>query len=134
MRLVASHAAFRLHRSMLESEWPGLIGMAAEAQHVLGSGGTQLMGKKTTMRVVTVGAADQPFIHAMVEGLGEIGLNFEMAGVAELGLRRPQQLAVDFGVMNGMAVDTANVVLQMLGTQEVGVFLTELVAAQAALG
>ena len=72
VRRVAGNATFRLHRSVLKSEWTGLIGMAIEADLVLRRSGAQLLGNETTVLVVAIAAVDEPFIHFVVKGLGEI--------------------------------------------------------------
>jgi len=134
MRRVARHAALGLDGSVLPGKWTCLVCMAVETNHVLGGGGTQLLRQKTAVLVVAIGAVDQALIHAMVERLGEIRLDFQMAAVTQGRLRRLQKLAIDLGRVHRMAVHAPNVVFQVLGAEKVGVLFSELMAAQAALG
>ena|SRR5947207_3442614 len=97
MRRVAGNAAFSFYRSMFPRERPCLVCMTVKADHVLGGGGTQLVGQESTVLVVAVGAVDQAFIHPMVEGLGKIRLDFQVAAITERRLGGFQKLPVDLG-------------------------------------
>ena len=44
------------------------------------------MGLHRAVRIVAIGALDQPFVHSMMERHFELGLLLKVAGVAELGL------------------------------------------------
>ena len=57
-----------------------------------------------------------------------------MAGVADLRLRGLKQLPLDFGMMCRMTIQTANIVLEVLRTQEIDVLFSKFMAAKAALG
>ena len=133
VRRVAGDAAFRLHRSVLKSEWTGFIGMAIEADLVLRRSGAQLLRDETTVLVVAIAAVNEPFIHFVVKGLGEIGTHIFVARIAQKWLRGLQQLGLHFGSMNGMAINAADSVLYVLGAHEIRVLLAEFMAAQAAL-
>lgn len=132
VRRVAGNAAFSLDGRVLPRKRTGLVGMAAEAHLVLRRGSAQLASQEPAVLVVAVAAVDQSFVDAMMEGLGEIGLYFLVAGVAQRRLRGLQKLPVDLGIVHGVAIHAAHVVLQVLGPQEVAVLFAKLVAAQAA--
>jgi hypothetical protein len=84
---MASHATLSLDRGVLKGKRPGFISVAGETNRVFRGGGTQLAPHKAAMLVVAIRAVDKPFIHAMVERLGKIRLDFKMAAVAQGGLR-----------------------------------------------
>src|SRR5262249_53657927 len=132
MWCMAGHATFGLDGSVLPGKRAGFVGVAAEAYLVLRRSGAQLLRQEPAVLVVTVGAKDQPFVHAMVKRLGENRLHFQVAGVAKGRLPRLEQLPVDFGSVDGVAVHTSHVVQQVRRAQEVRVLLAEFVAAQAA--
>lgn len=129
MRRMTGHASFRLHRRVLVSERPGLVGMAVKANHVLRGCGSELMRQETAVRIVAVIAGDQPFVDAMVERFGKVGFDLQVAGVAELRHDRLQQPRLDSGRMNAVTVNAAHVVLDMFGTEKIGVLLPELMTA-----
>lgn len=132
MRRVAGDASFCFHGRMFKDKWTRLFRVAGEADLVLRRGGTQLPGQETTMRVVAIRACQQAFIDAMVNRSGELRFYFSVAPVTEHRLGRHQQCAFHCGMMRRVAVNAAYVVLQVLRSQEVRVFFTELMAAQAA--
>jgi hypothetical protein len=63
------------------------------------------------VNVVTVAALQEPFIHAMVIGFGEVRLGRGVTAVAEVGLGTGQQVLRLFGMMRRMAIDASNVVV-----------------------
>ena len=130
---MAGDASFCFYRRMLEGEGPGLVRVAIEAELVLRSGRSQLMCKKTSMRVVAIAAVHQAFIYFVVEGLGKIRLHIEMAGVTKLRLSNFQQLCLNLGSVNGVAINAANIIFNVLRAQKIRVFLAKLMAAKAAL-
>ena len=69
----------------------------------------------------------------MVERLGEIGFNIEMAGVAKLWFLRLQEPGLHLWCVNGMAINAPDIILYVLGAQKVRVLLAKFMAAQAAL-
>src|SRR5579864_877172 len=85
------------------------------------------------MRIVAVGAFDQPFVHTMVERLGKVRLHLQVTAITELRLRYLQQLALHPRMVNGMAVNAPNIVLKMFRAQEVGMLFSKFMAAQATL-
>src|ERR1700753_4345306 len=114
MRRVTGHAAFSLDRSMLESKWARFIRVAIKAELILCVGRPQLMRKETAVRVVAIAASDKPFIHLVVEWLGEIGFNVKMTGEAQLWLLDLQEPGLNFGRVNGMGVNAADIILEVL--------------------
>ena len=70
----------------------------------------------------------------MMEGLGEIRLHFQMAAITERGQGRLQKLLLNLGMVYGVAIDASYIVLQVLGTQEVGMLFAKFVATQTTLG
>src|SRR5262249_59561006 len=61
----------------------------------------------------------------------ESRLRFQVAAVAKSGLCRLEQLPVDLGSVDGVAIHAPYVVQQVRRTKEVRVLLAEFVAAQA---
>lgn len=91
VRRVAGLAAFHLHDLMLEDKWPLLVRVASETHGVLRGRCTQLVRPFRAMRIVTVGALDQPFIYAVVERHRELRLLLQMARIAKFRLRLDEQ-------------------------------------------
>jgi len=81
--------------------------------------------------IVAVGALDQALVHAMMEGLGELGLDFRVARVAERRLAIHQQVLTLLGMVRRVTVNAAHVVEVVLGTSEVAMFFAVFVAPQA---
>ena len=69
---------------------------------------------------------------AAMEWFG-VSLDFLVARITQLGHRRFQQPGLDSGSVNAVAIEAANVVLEVFRAQEVRVFLRKLVATHAAL-
>ena len=134
MRLVTGDTSFCLDRGMLKGKRSCFVGVAIEADHVLRGRGAQLPRLEAAMRVVAVAAGQQPFIHLVVIRLGKIGLYFLMAAIAQGRLRLFQELPFYLGRVDGVAVHAAYVVLQVLGAQEIAVFLAEFMTGEAAPG
>lgn len=129
VRRMAGDAALSLDGRVLPGEGTCFVSVAVKANLVLGGGGAQLTRQEAAVLVVAVGAIDQAFIHPMVEGLGEIRLHFLVAGVAQSRLRGFQQLPVDLGRMDGVAIHASHIVLEVLRTKKIAVLFAELVAA-----
>jgi len=117
---------------MLECKWPGFIRVASEADLVLRGRGTKLMCKETAVRVMTIAARNQSFVHPMVDWAGEIRLYFQVAAIAKLRLCSPQKAPFNFGCVDGMAINAADIILQVLRAHEVGVLFAKFVAIKAA--
>src|SRR5262249_46545313 len=116
---------------MFKGEWTSFVSVAVKAKSVLGRCGAKLASEEPAVRVVTISAAYQAFIHAMVKRLGKIRLNFQVTTITKLWLRRLQKLAFPFGMMNGMTVNAPNIIFQVLRAQKVSMLFAELVTAQA---
>ena len=82
MRNVARSASLGHLGGVLEDERTRFFHVTLEAYRILAGGGPQLRIYEAAMLVVAIGALDQLFVHAMMEGLGEIRLNLGMARVA----------------------------------------------------
>src|SRR5262249_41940067 len=134
MRRVAGNAAVNLHRRVFECKRTGLVRVAVKTNYVLSRRGTELMGEESAVRVVAVVAGNQSLIDPVMERLGEVGLDLQMASETKLRHGCLQQPRLDSGCMDGVAVDAAHVVLDVLRAQEVRMLLSKFVTAQAALG
>src|SRR5215471_7507489 len=131
MRRMASDAPFDFHRSMLEREWAGLVGMAIEAELILRCSRAELLRQETAMLIVAVAAGQESLIHTMVKRPRKVGLHVQMTFVAELRLRGLQKIPLDLRSMHRMAGDASDIVLLMLGPQEITVLFAEFVAVEA---
>jgi len=72
---------------MFVYEWPALIGVAGIADLVLGDGRAHLMRSFGAVRVMAIGALDQPFVHAMPKRHRKLGPLLLMAPIAKIRLR-----------------------------------------------
>ncbi len=96
---MADNATFRLDGSVLVDEGSCLVRVALEADLVLGSGGAQLFREKATVLVVAGRALNQPLIHPVAEGFGEIRFHLAVAAIAKQGLLFDQQVLLLLGVV-----------------------------------
>ena len=119
MRRVACHAAFRLDRSMLERERTTHVGVALGADHVLVSGGLEIVVPEGAVNVMAVAALDQSLVHLVVEGHAESRLHVGMALEAERGLSSLQQ-GLSSARMHAVATDASDIGLGVRRTIEVG--------------
>jgi len=85
------------------------------------------------MRVVTIGAVDDAFIHPMLKRHGKLRPDPGMALIAELSLRLRQQKLRRRRTMNGMAIGTNHVGLRMGRAPDVGAWEILGVAIQASI-
>src|SRR5215472_11588831 len=134
MGCVAGNTALGLHRRVLKCERTCFVRVAGKANYVLGGRGPELMREEAAVRVVAVVAGNQPLIDPVMERFGEFGLDLQVASETKLRHGCLQQASLDPGRMDGVAVDATDVVLDVLGAQEVRMLLSEFVAAQAAFG
>src|SRR5512146_3047420 len=74
VRSVTGLATFGLHRRVLEYKWTFLIAVAVEANGILSRSIAELP-TGARVNIVTVGTGNQTFIHAVPEGLVEIGFD-----------------------------------------------------------
>ena len=133
MRRVAGYTSFGLDGRVLEGKRPGFVSVAIEAELILRVGGSQLVREKSAVRIVAIAAGQKPFIHFVVERLGEVRFDIKMAGVAKLRLLYLQEPGLDFWRMNRMAINAPDIILDVLRAQEVRVLLAKFMTAQAAL-
>ena len=82
------------------------------------------------MRIVTIGALHQAFVHSVMERPVELLILVEMAAVTQRRLLSLEQEVFFFGVVRIVAIGTAYAVLQVYRTREVAVLLAILVAIQ----
>jgi len=108
---VATGAAFRLHRYMFINEGTLLVGVTLNANLIPTGKSSDLPQCGCAVDVVAVAAVDDAFIDAMVIGLSEIRFGRSMTTIAEVGLSPGQQILRHFGVMRGMAIDAAYVIV-----------------------
>src|ERR1051326_1042677 len=132
MRGMASNATFCLCRSVLERERACLVRMARETHLVLSCSRSELPRQETSVLIVAVAAHQQTLIHAMMHRAGEIRLHFQMAAVTKLRLRRFEEPPFNLGCMDRMAIDAADIVLQMFGSQKITVLFAEFMTIEAA--
>ncbi len=92
MGIVASGAAFHLHRGMLVNVGPALFLMAIQA--AVKSRPVQAGAVDGTMGIVAISALDQPFRNPMVHRQSELGLHGSVAVEAQCWLRLLEQTAV----------------------------------------
>ena len=83
------------------------------------------------MRVMAVCALHQTFVHAMVEGPGELLLLVEVAAVAKQRLLFLHEKLALFGVVGIVAVCAADIVLQMRRAAKITVLFAVLVTIEA---
>jgi len=129
MRRVASQAAFRLDRCVLEDEWPARLGMALGADLILIGRRLQVIVPESAMNVMAIAALDQTFIHPVMERHIERRLYIGVALKAEHGLRSLEQLLFVCAGMHAVATGAADIGLGMRRTFEVG--MRSRVTAQA---
>src|SRR5215469_2049864 len=113
MRRVTGDTALCLDRRVFVRERSRLVGMASKADYVLRRSCPELAGQEAPVRVVTIVAGDEPLVDPVMEGFGEIRLDLQVAGVAELGHHCLQQPSLDSGSMNRVAVDATYIVLDV---------------------
>ena len=74
------------------------------------------------MRIMAIAALHKPFVHAVMEGHGELRLLLQVAGVAKLGLGLDQQEFLGLCVVRRVAGDAAHVILAVQGIHGIHVF------------
>ena len=92
MRIVATDAAFDLYGGVFVHEGAALFHVTVHAS--FRSGLVETGHVFRAVRIVTIRALDQPFGNAMMLWQGELGLNGEMTGKAQRGLRLLQEAVV----------------------------------------
>jgi hypothetical protein len=113
MRNMTRRATLHLYGLMFEHKRTLLIRVARKTNRVLCRGGSDLLGPYRAVRIVTIGALDQPFVNAMPERHFKLSLLLEMARVAQFGLRLRQQKLFGFRLVRRVAGDATDIVLRM---------------------
>lgn len=131
VRRVACRAAFGLDHGMFINKRPGCFCMAFSADSILIVGRTHHLVLKRAMWVMAIAALHQSFIHFVMEGLRKCRLHVGVAGVAELGLRNPEQARLILKAVNTMATGAAHTGFAVSRPLEVG--MGSLVATEAGL-
>ena len=99
MRIVTTDAAFYLYGGVLVHKGAALFHMTVHAS--FGSRLVETGHVFRSVRIVTVRTLNQPFGNAMVRRQCELGLNAEVAGKAQRGLRLFQETVVQPAVFVG---------------------------------
>ena len=86
MRIMARSAPFRSDWRVFIDKRACLFGMALYADGVPSDTASQFVLLECAMRIVTIAAIHQPFIHLVMERLRKSGLDVSVAGIAELRL------------------------------------------------
>jgi hypothetical protein len=108
---MAGFASFRLDRRVLEYERALLVRVAGVADFILSRRSAQLVSSDGAMRIVAIGALNEPFIHPMMEWHGELRLLLQMARIAKFRLGFRQQKIRFFAVVWRMARRAGNLIL-----------------------
>jgi hypothetical protein len=116
---------------MFVYEWPARIDVAVIADLILSYGSAQLMRSFGAMRVVAIGAVDEPFVHAMAKRHRELRPLLLMAPIAELRLRLHQQEFPRFRMVCRMARSAGDIVPGMQRIDDVQLLGATRMAAQA---
>src|SRR5215467_4842644 len=125
-------APFGLYRHVFVDEWTLLIGMALDAGSVAVRHGAHLAKSGGAMNVVTVGTLNQSFVYTMVIGLEKVSLRGRVAPVAEFRLLFGQQMLRLFGMVRGMAIEAADIVVRMCRNGKMSLLVVFGMAAQTA--
>jgi len=118
---MARHAALSLDGRVLIDPWSGRFNVALGADGVLGRADAKLLRLEGAVRIMAVAACDQPFVHLVVEGLGECRLDIRMAAITELGLRNLKQVFIRLRLVNAMAAVAAYAGFAVGGPRKIGV-------------
>jgi hypothetical protein len=119
MRIVARATTFRSDWRVLINKRTGLFRMALNTDDIPGNAASQSRCLEGTVRIVTVAAFDQAFVHLVVERLRKCGLHVSVAGIAELRLRDLEKAGVASELMNAMATQTTYVCSSVCGALEI---------------
>lgn len=112
MRHVTDAAALHADRRMFIGEGSALIGMAFQASVLIALGARLHArpvchapgGRERSVRIVTVGTGHEAFVHAMLEGHGELRAHVRVTRVTKIGLFLCQQELGRGRFVNGMTV------------------------------
>ena len=131
VREMACDAAFGFDDRMLISKRSAFFHVALGADQVLLRRGAEVLLVKCSVRIVAIGALDQPFLHFVMEGHVELRLGVGVALEAEVGLSDLQLVLLVLTAVNAVAADAAYVRFSVCRALEVGV--VALVAGEALL-
>jgi|SRR5580692_3314873 hypothetical protein len=116
---------------MFVYEWPTLIDVAVIADLVFSDRRAHLMRPLSAVRVMAIGALDEPFVHAMAKRHRELRPLLLMAPIAELRLRPHQQEFPRFRMVCRMARSAGDIVPGMQRIDDVQLLGATRMAAQA---
>src|ERR1700675_4645671 len=103
MGRVAGCTAFDLHGFMLKHEGSSLVRVTRETHRILRGRGADLLGRNGSVRVVTVTALDESFVHPVMERHLELGLLIQVAGIAKRWLSFDEQKFLGLRMVRRMA-------------------------------
>ena len=132
VRQMARLASINLYGSVLVDEWPLLVGVALEANRILGGGSAHLFGACCAVHVVAIAALDQSFIHPVMERHIKLSFLLKVAAVAQLWLGLDEQEIRSFGMVRRMAGDATNAILLMFRVEGIHVLRAADMAVEAA--
>jgi hypothetical protein len=121
VRKMARGTALCLDRRVLVDEWSECLDMALGANGVLGCTRPKEVRLEGAVRIMTVGALQQPFVDLVVERLRKSGLDVRMTLIAECRLLRPKHLRLRYKLVGAVAARTTDQSLTVGGPLEVGV-------------
>src|SRR6185312_4987055 len=101
---MAEGTPLRLNGRMFIDERPKSIYMALSADGVLGRTKTDHLWLKGAVRVMAVGAFNQPFRNPVVKGLHKCRIDVGVALITESGLLRLEQGSLRLWLVNAVAV------------------------------
>ena len=130
---MARCTAFSLDHRMFVNKRTGFVGVAFVANRVLRRGRPQLPCQKSTVRIVTVVALHEPFVHTVMKSSRELLFGLQMATVTKLRLLLLHEELTLLGMVRGMAVGAPDVVLKMRRARKVAVLLAVGMAPEAAV-
>ena len=122
MRIVAGHASFDLDRSVFVNKRAALLHVALDTGLIVAMRLVQHFrrlphaegGREAAVRVVTVAAVHEAFIHAVLTGQVKLRPYIRMAPVARLGLTLGQEVLHRGRVMIGVALGAGDIMLGVL--------------------
>ena len=118
---VAGFAAFHAHGRMLINKWPTFLGVALQAglfvrqrlPHQVRARSQAPRRIEGTMRIVTVRALDDSFVHPVLEGHGKLSPYVGVTPVAKLRLLLREKELRSLRFVNGVTVRANDVVIRV---------------------
>src|SRR5215470_2168874 len=99
MRRMAGCATFRLNHGMFVHEGAGFVGVALEADGVLGGRRSQLARQKSAVWIMAVIALHQALVDTMMKSSRELLFRLQMAAVTKLWLLLLHQELTFLGIV-----------------------------------